>query len=384
MPPLPFPAVAIEAGGLGGVLPPGPAGAALFFVAWLVASLGVVLLFDRVLLVHARRSHSRVDDVLAQALRVPLYLWLLLAGLWLGATRFDVIPLSWVPTLRVAIPAAAALVAAFALVRVATGLMAEHATRRPAFRAVQGTLEFGVRLLVWTIALMVVLDLLGVSITPLLGALGIGGLAVALALQDTLANFFAGLYLNLDRPLREGDFVEVEAGTFGQVRGYVQDVSWRSVRIRELSNNVFVMPNSKVASGVIKNYDLPQPEMSALVNLSVAYGSDLDRVEQVTVEVAREVLGRVQGGVGGFQPFIRYNAFGDSGVGFTVILRVHTFVDQYLVAHEFVKALHRRFLDEGIEIPFPQRVVRLVGAAAGAAEALPARAGPEGRARRAA
>jgi small-conductance mechanosensitive channel len=108
---------------------------------------------------------------------------------------------------------------------------------------------------------------------------------------------------------------------------------------------------------IVTNYALPEPEQAALVQVGVAYGSDLEQVERVTCEVAREVLREVPGGAAGFDPFIRYHTFGDSAIQFTVILRVLSFTDRFLVTHEFIKRLRRRYADAGIEIPFPQRVV---------------------------
>ena len=194
---------------------------------------------------------------------------------------------------------------------------------------------------------------LGLSITPLLTALGVGSLAVALALQPTLSTLFAGILLAIGRPIRVGDFVELETGT----KGVVTDIGWRATRIRELPNNLIVVPNSRIVEMILINYNLPEPEQAALVQVGVAYGSDLERVERVTCEVGHAVLEDVAGGVSGFEPFIRYHTFGDSSIEFTVILRIQQFADRYLVAHEFIKRLKARYEREGIEIPFPQRVV---------------------------
>ena len=103
--------------------------------------------------------------------------------------------------------------------------------------------------------------------------------------------------------------------------------------------------------------DIPEKELAVLVNLSVHYNSDLKKVEQVTIETAREVMKEVRGGVPTFEPFIRYNTFGDSGIGFTVILRGKEFVDQYLIKHEFIKRLHEHYRCEGIVIPYPIRAI---------------------------
>jgi small-conductance mechanosensitive channel len=210
-----------------------------------------------------------------------------------------------------------------------------------------------VRIGVFSIGALLALSNLGISITPLLTALGIGSLAVALALQPTLSNLFAGVHLTLARPIAVGDFIELENGRSGTV----DDIGWRATRIRELPNNIIVVPNARVADMVVTNYALPEPEQAALVQVGVSYASDLGMVEEVTVEVAREVLRDVSGGVPEFEPFIRYNRFGESSIDFTVILRVRQFTDRYLVVHEFIKRLKSRYDEAGIEIPFPQRVL---------------------------
>ena len=91
----------------------------------------------------------------------------------------------------------------------------------------------------------------------------------------------------------------------------------------------------------------------------MSYDSDLAPVEAVTIAVGKEVMADAKGGVPEFEPFIRYNAFGDSSINFTVILRGREVVDQHLIRHEFIKRLHNRYRAEGIEIPFPQRTVHL-------------------------
>jgi small-conductance mechanosensitive channel len=187
----------------------------------------------------------------------------------------------------------------------------------------------------------------------MLAALGVGGLAVALALQDTLANLFAGIHINLAKQIRVGDYVRLESGE----EGYVADVGWRSTRIRMLANNVVLVPNDKLAKAIVTNSHLPSQDLSALVNLGVHYDSDLPRVEAVTIDVAREVMREVQGGVPEFDPFIRYNEFASSSINFTTILRAREFSDQYVVKHEFVKRLAARYAKEGIVIPFPIRAI---------------------------
>ncbi|MDP2599309.1 MAG: mechanosensitive ion channel family protein [Deltaproteobacteria bacterium] len=217
------------------------------------------------------------------------------------------------------------------------------------------------KLVVLLIGLLMILQALGISIAPILTAMGVGGLAVALGLQPTLTDFFSGLQVLLSRQLRVGDYIQLDNG----MAGYVHDITWRNTTVRALANNMIVIPNTKLAASIITNYCKPQREMAVLMQVGVAYDSDLKKVEQVTVETAKEVLKEYAKGVSGFEPFIRYHTFGDSSIHFTVILRAAEFVDQYIIKHEFVKALQARYAKEGINIPFPIRTVYLKGGGEG-------------------
>jgi small-conductance mechanosensitive channel len=196
---------------------------------------------------------------------------------------------------------------------------------------------------------------MGISITPLITALGVGGLAVALALQPTLSNLFAGVQIIISKQLEPGDWVETDSGA----KGYVVDVSWRNTTIRELPNNLIIVPNSILANSVITNFSRPQKKMSVVIEVGVSYDSDLARVERVTIEVAKKVVKEVQGGEAEFEPILRYHTFSDFSINFSVILRVKEYINKYLVRHEFIKALHKRYNEEGIEIPFPIRTVHM-------------------------
>ncbi|MHB0935165.1 MAG: mechanosensitive ion channel family protein [Armatimonadota bacterium] len=208
-----------------------------------------------------------------------------------------------------------------------------------------------VTVIVWAVGGILVLGQLGLEITPLLTTLGLGSLAVALALQDTLANFFAGIYLMLDRPIRVGDYVRLDTGD----EGFVDAIGWRSTHIRLWSNYIVVIPNTRLTSSIITNLVLNQSETSVYIHGGVGYLNDLEHVERVLIEVAHETQERVDGAVTGAEPLIRFQEFGDSNITFLAILKVSEFAYQYVLKHEFIKAVHRRFREEGIEIAWPVR-----------------------------
>jgi small-conductance mechanosensitive channel len=307
----------------------------------------------------AAATRSPVDDLVVASLSGPVVLAGAVAGLYVGL-ELAALP----PALTRVIERSLVVLVIVAITWVLARLAAAYVHAKTA--VAHGTLPSATllpnlaRAAVLVLGVLVVLETLDIKITPIITALGIGGLAVALALQDTLANLFAGIQILLSRQVRPGDYVGLSSGE----KGYVQDVTWRYTTIRQLPNNITVIPNSKLASAITTNYYLPEQEMAVLVQVGVAYGSDLDQVERVTVDVGREVMREVQGGVPGFEPFIRYHTFGDSSINFSVILRGREFTDQYLITHEFIKRLHRRYRAEGIEIPFPMRTVEIRGGGA--------------------
>jgi small-conductance mechanosensitive channel len=301
-----------------------------------------------------RRTPTDLDEMLLDAIRPHIPLWFLLLGIMVGARYVepDATRLAVVDKASLAILIASLTLGISSFL---TRLVSRRAAHWPETLPSTTLVQNAVRIVVVGLGALIVLSNLGIAITPLLTALGVGSLAVALALQPTLSNLFAGFYIALARQIRVGDYVELETGQ----QGYVVDIGWRSTQIRELPNNLVVVPNARIAEIIVKNYALPVTEQSALVQVGVSYSSDLDQVERVTVDVAREIQRTVQGALPTFEPFIRYHTFGDSSINFSVILRVKEFTDRYLVTHEFVKRLHRRFEAEGIEIPFPQRVVHV-------------------------
>lgn len=320
---------------------------AVWLGGWLVGRLAL-----RRLAAVLRRTPTDLDDLLLAAVRPRVPVWSALVGIVLGAQQAPLTDLAR----RVAVQGAEVvfiLSLTLALARFLGDAVRNKSARLSEALPAASLTQNLIRIVVIGLGLMVIAGQLGIAITPIVTALGVGSLAVALALQPTLANLFAGVHVTLARKIRVGDFVAIEGGG----EGYVQDINWRSTQIRELPNNLIIVPNARLAEIVVKNYSLPETEQAALVQVGVSYASDLEQVERVTLEVARETLRDVAGGVPTFEPLARFHTFGDSSITFTVVLRVREFADRYLTTHEFIKRLHRRYAEEGIEIPFPQRVL---------------------------
>lgn len=302
----------------------------------------------------AAKTRSPWDDFILNALDFPVNLMLASGVLSFVPLIFE-IPKQWQKPTFLAVKLLFIVATTLFIQKILLDLHHRTFLKKTSLQTYSGITKVFISIGVYIIALLIFLDTVGISITPLVASLGVGSIAVALALQETLSNFFAGLYLVVDKPVRVGDYIKLES----KEEGYVESIGWRSVRIRMISNNFVIVPCSKLAGSVITNYSLPEKELTVPVSVSVDYTSDLEKVEKVTREVARAVMKDVPGGVPEFDPMMRYHTFGDSSIQFTVYLRGKEFVDQFTVRHEFIKKLHRRFQEENIVIPYPIRTVHL-------------------------
>ena len=328
-----------------------PAGAflAVLLVGWLLRG----VCFSR-LARWAQKTAWKGDDVLIESTRGPFLLWALIAAIAI-AIRISTLP---EPIVILAHKILLALwLISFTLVTttLATKFVSLYGDKLHAGLSVTSITQNVTRIVIFGIGILILLNNLGISITPLLTALGVSSLAIALALQDTLTNLFAGLHILMGKGIRVGDFIELD----NRIKGYVTDITWRSTRVRTLSNNVVIIPNAKLSQTIVTNYYLPEKEMTLLVDVGVDCESDLKQVERITCEVAKEIMKEVAGGIPTFDPFIRYHTFADSSINFTVILRGREFTDQYLIQHEFIKRLHERYKKERIILPYPTRTVYL-------------------------
>lgn len=300
----------------------------------------------------SQRTKTDIDDLIVGAVRRHIPAWFLLGGLVLAMRGSPLDPAYHDEVDRVA-AALFVLSLSFVAANLATSLV-ERATARAGAAFVSASLTRNVlRGLILVVGGLLVLDNLGVEIKPLLTALGVGSLAVALALQPTLSNLFAGLHITLAKPMRIGDFVELENGT----QGFIVDIGWRATKLREGNNNLVIVPNARLVEMIAKNFSLPEPEQTIVLSLGVSYASDLEQVERVAREVARELRDTAPEAVKSYEPLVRFHTFGPSSIDLFVVLRVGQLPDRAVLISELIKRLKARFEHEGIEIPYPQQVV---------------------------
>ncbi len=300
----------------------------------------------------AARTKWKFDDVVISSVRSSVILWAIVLGLYL-IVQTQGLPRNIAAASSRALGVLLIFSVTVVVANIGTQIIEYYKSVITGLASATSLLKNIIRATVYSIGILVILDDLHISIAPLLTALGVGGLAIGLGLQETLSNFFSGLQILAARHIQTGNYIRLSSGE----EGFVEDLNWRATIIRTLSGNHVIVPNKNLAGLIVTNYEQPSPDISISVDLGVDYSSDLDKVEEVTIDVAREIQKTVQGAKGDFDPFIRYNEFGDSSINFSVILRGNTFVDQYLIKHEFIKKLKERYDKEGINIPFPIRTI---------------------------
>lgn len=302
----------------------------------------------------AHRSRTDFDDLLVKALRHKLTLVLVVLSFHLSVHLLHFKPAVEATLRQKLLPSF--YIAIFTLF--AQGFMADlvqNALRSARGLHLPSTSLFSniIRIILISIGITFILDVWGVSLAPILTTLGVGGLAVALALQDTLSNFFAGVQIILSKKVRPGDYVVLDSGQ----EGFVQDISWRNTAVLSLENNYIIIPNAKLGSAIVTNFNSGTPELLLPVTVGVSYDSDLEFVEKITKEVAKEVMSSVEGGDPSYEPFMNFHTFNNSSIDYTIRLKCIGPQHRFKLVHAFIKALHKRYGEVGINIPFPIRTV---------------------------
>lgn len=247
------------------------------------------------------------------------------------------------------------LLLTWGMARMAAGLIADWMMKARGGTKTSSTIIVTTQILVFTVGILVALQTVGVAITPIITALGVGGLAVALAVRPVLEDIFAGLQLLLSNTVKPGDFIEISE----QYQGRVIDISWRTTTLDSFGNNQQIIPNSYLVKSVVINYDRPVKNTSVRCMFSIAYQSNLDKVERIIIDEATKVVKQSRVAVQDYEPLVRFKNFADYGIEVQLIAKAKEYSDQFLLSHELYKALHKRFKKEKIEIPYPITEVKL-------------------------
>lgn len=286
-------------------------------------------------------------DVIISSLKGLVLLWFVLGGTYAAILNLSIDNQLFL-TFQKGLLAVAIASGTLIVARLAVGFVRYFSETKGA-GSLTSLFEMLTQIVIFTFGGLIILQSLGIAITPLLTALGIGGVSLGLAFQSTLTNFLSGLNLATSNKIRVGDYIQLESGE----DGYVVDIAWRHTILQDIRDNMVVVPNTQILNNVFKNYGLPDKEALIVLEVGISYDADLDKAEAIALEIANEVMNQVEGGVPDSDPWIRYKEFGYFAVTMTVYLRIREYFDHLIVRHEFIKRLHKRFREEQVDLPFP-------------------------------
>jgi len=318
----------------------------------LIFSKFVLILFQKYIHCFTDKTETDIDDKILKIITKPIYVLIILIGLKYAVFTMNAFS-NYFETINKVFFVLLAVIVTWMISRVINLMIINWLKVEKKFEKTPKLVTKIISIVIYLVLFLVILDYFEISITPLLASFGVGGLAVGLALQGTLSNFFAGLHIISDKPISVGDYIELENG---KIAGFVEDINWRSIRLKTYSNNLIIIPNNTLANSIIQNRSAPTEVQSAVVGAGVAYDSDLEKVEKILLEIGNQIKKEHKDKVvQEFDPLAKFYEFGDSNIKFKIILRAKTLGDKFFIMHLVIKTIKARFDKEGIEISFPVR-----------------------------
>lgn len=317
----------------------------------LLSTIGGII-FERRAIVYLRAIAMRTGwpgySLVLSSLRGITLIWFILIGFFCASLSLD-LNAQLRSLVDKSLMAITLISATIVIARLAVGFIELYSDKNDNASTVTSLFENLTKLAIFSIGLLIVIQSLGISISPLLTALGVGGVSIGLALQNTLANLFSGLNIIMSKKVRPGDYVELGSGE----AGYVTDVEWRYTVIQDILDNQIVIPNSRIVASAFKNYGLPHRNLTIDLRIGIAYGCDLRQVEIVTLDVARELQTSCLQAFPGKAPFFLYESFSYFSVDCRIFVHAKDYLAGLRLRHELIKRLHERYKLEGIELAFP-------------------------------
>jgi small-conductance mechanosensitive channel len=332
--------------------------AAVFFTG-LIAVYAVYRIF-KFLEVKAGETESKIDDILVLSLKKPVIIGILVSTVFI---TLQYIPFpadyAWILSSRyfntLIIIFATWIAATFAESFICLyGRWITEQTESDFDDKIIDVLEVSAKYIIWFIGFLLILSYLEIDITPLIAAGGIVGIAIALAAQDLISNFFGGALIVVDRPFKLGDRIMIEGNL-----GDVVSVGPRSTRLQTLDYQLLTIPNSKISNTIITNYAMPDIKLKVRIPVSVAYGSDVRRVKEILYEIANDAVNSTDYVLSDPAPSVYFLEFGASSLDFMMLIWAKKFNMSWDIKDHVNFEIERRFAEEGIEIPFPQMDVHL-------------------------
>ena len=303
----------------------------------------------------AQKTPTKLDDVLYKAIKLPSLLWIFIISLHITLTFLDIPEKHYHLSTKI-INTLLILSITIFLANLSTRSLKLYMEEKNLPTTGASLIFIIINTVIYIVGILIILSNLNVPITPIITTLGVGGLAVGLALKDTLSNIFSGLYILVEKRINIGDLIELENGK----KGYVVNISWRTTTLKTLTNDTVIIPNEKLAQSVILNYAKPVNITRTSIEIPVSYDTDIDKLEKIILEEVEKYSKEDSRLLLNPEPAFRFiPGFGNSSLNFTLYVSVSDYEGGFTVQSELRKRIFKRLKAENIEIPYPQLDVHL-------------------------
>jgi MscS family membrane protein len=318
----------------------------LLFCTWLLAHAYLILVnsFHRR---WALRTATILDDQICRIVRWPGYLLIFLVGIYAAIHRYHLQLQGFLDGVLFVL---SVFIIVYTIIRILTVILHWYGTRfgkdterEAAARQLIPIADKFFKIFIVAVGLMIVLDKFRIDVKSILVTLGVGSLAIGLALQDTLANMFGGFTILLDRPFRIGDRIQLQSGELGDV----QSIGLRSTSVLLPDHNLLLIPNAILVKNMVTNYSYPDSRARVVVEVGIAYGSDIDKAKALMLEAAQMDPRVLQTP----PPSVLFNSFGEYALRLTLSCHVKSFMDVAVIKDSLSLAIDSKFKSSGIEIP---------------------------------
>jgi len=306
----------------------------------------------------SRSTDTELDDALFKSLRLPFSGLIVLGGIYVGISYYSNVPQAILNKALSVLLIIFLMLAFSRLIFNAFDWYAQSLKGKTRTPVNSKLIPIGRRasvIIIYIIGTLLVFDTLGINISPLIAGLGLSGLAVALAIQPTLSDLFAGTYVITEGSVASGDYIELDNG----ISGYVVAVGWRSTKVRTVMNNLVIVPNSKFSETVITNYNEPRSSLNVIVQCGVSYDSDLQEVEKICREVMTSLVDESDSAVKEFGSYFAFDTFGESNIDFWMFIQAKDRLSSFSLKSELIKRIHDAFNHNSVVINYPVRTIQL-------------------------
>lgn len=329
-----------------------------FIMGTIMVAYLLKMIFRNVLLKLTAKTDTNLDNEMVKIAQKPVYWGVILVGFYFALRQLPILS-QYMSIIATVIQIGFIIILLFTAIKISRVLFGWVNGKKLKKKQIGFIMVFEkiINVLIYFLAIIFILQAVGISITPLVASLGVGGLVIGLALQPTLSNYFSGLYVVAEGFIKPDDYIELDNG----LRGYIVNVGWRNTIVRLWNNNLVMIPNSKIADSMITNYNEPKNNSSFIVECGVAYNTDLKKAEKIALEAANKIQKKKKYGAVDYEPVLRFCEFADSNINLKVILQAGKYVEHYEMKHDFIKELKSAYDKAGIVISFPMRTVEFIG-----------------------